>query len=187
MNPHGECDRGAGCLLDSEAFEVATFLTCCSTRRRCDDTTTVGRTSAAGAGDANGSLALRAGQMASPPGRQGSVSSGPASDQTWTCWTLWPPFGDGRSGWECSHSKNWAGDSVSAHWFVSSVPPQRWPSPLVHHEPLMIGTMNPLSWCFAVLIDLPSQQWCPSEQNRRGHHEPLMVAIMNPLSWRFLY
>jgi hypothetical protein len=43
----------------------------------------------------------------------------------------------------------------------------------------MIGTMNPLSWCFAVLIDLLAQQRCPSEKNRGGHHEPLMVAMMN--------
>jgi len=144
------------------------------------------RTSAAGAGDANGSLALRAGQMASPPGSKGlcpvpCVRSDMDLLDTLAAVRRWSV----RLG--SSHSKNWAGDSVSAPWFVSSVPPQRWPSPLVHHEPLMIGTMNPLSWCFAVLIDLPSQQWCPSEQNRRGHHEPLMVAIMNPLSWRFLY
>jgi hypothetical protein len=50
----------------------------------------------------------------------------------------------------------------------------------------MIGTMNPLSWCFAVLIDLPAQQRCPSGQSLGGHHEPLMVAMMHPLSWHFL-
>jgi len=115
------------------------------------------------------------------------VSCGPASGQAQGCRTLWPPLGDGWFGWDCSHSKNWAGDPVSARWFVSSVPPQRWPSPLVHHEPLMIGTMNPLSWRSAVLIDLPAQQRSPSEQNRSGHHEPLMMAMMNPLSWPFLY
>ena len=114
------------------------------------------------------------------------MSSGPESDQTYGCWTLWRPLGDGRFGWDCSHSKNWAGDPVSARWFVSSVPPQQWPSPLVHHEPLMIGTMNPLSWCFAVLIDLPAEQRCPSEQNRGGDHEPLMVAMMSPLTCGFV-
>ena len=114
------------------------------------------------------------------------MSSGPESDQTYGCWTLWPPLGDGRFGWDCSHSRNWAGDPVSARWFVSSVPHQQWPSPLVHHEPLMIGTMNPLSWCFAVLIDLPAEQRCPSERNRGGHHEPLMMTTMRALSWQFL-
>jgi hypothetical protein len=153
MNPHGECVRGAGHRLDSQAFGIATSLPCCSTRRLRADTTTTGRTETAGAGHANGSPALRAGQMPTP----GSEFSGPASDQTWACWTIWAPFGDGRFRWDCSHSKNWAGDPVSARWFGSSVPHQQRPSPLVHHEPLMIGTMNPLSWHFlrgsVVLID----------------------------------
>ena len=48
--------------------------------------------------------------------------------------------------------------------------------PLVHHEPLMIGTMNPLSWSFAVLIDLPGQKRCPSERNRGD--------IMSPSWWQ---
>jgi len=47
---------------------------------------------------------------------------------------------------------------------------------LVHHEPLMIGTMNPLSWSFAVLIDLPGQKRCPSERNRGD--------IMSPSWWQ---
>jgi hypothetical protein len=50
----------------------------------------------------------------------------------------------------------------------------------------MIGTMNPLSWSFAVLIDLPAQERCPSERNRSGHHEPLMMTTIGPLSWHFL-
>jgi hypothetical protein len=79
-----------------------------------------------------------------------------------------------------------AGDPVSARLFDSSVPHQKWPNPLVHHEPLMIGTMNPLSRCFAVLSDLPAQLRCPSDRNRGGHHEPLMMTTMKPLSWHFL-
>jgi len=86
-----------------------------------------------------------------------------------------------------SAGQHWVGDPESARWFVSSVPPQQqWPSPLVHHEPLMIGTMNPLNWCFTVLIDLPAQQRCPSEQNRGGDHVPLMVAMMSPLTCGFV-
>ena len=57
---------------------------------------------------------------------------------------------------------------------------------MVDREPLMIGTMNPLNWCFVVLFDLPAQHRCPSEQNRGAHHEPLMVAMMNPLTCGFV-
>jgi excisionase family DNA binding protein len=46
--------------------------------------------------------------------------------------------------------------------------------------------MNPLNWCFTVLIDLPAQQRCPSEQNRGGDHVPLMVAMMSPLTCGFV-
>ena len=70
----------------------------------------------------------------------------------------------------------------SDHWCRTRSSRTRW----FDRKPPMIGTMNPLSWSFAVLIDLPAQERCPSERNRSGHHEPLMMTTMRPLSWHFL-